>query len=100
MSDVFPCEDGHAQERSLFASVLKTVQAGDLWIADRNFYTREFLCTLDARGARCVIRQHQGLPVESVTSLRPLGRVETGKVAEPRVDVVDAQGGVHARGGG
>ena len=28
--DVFPCEDGHAQERSLFAAVLGTVRAGDL----------------------------------------------------------------------
>ena len=31
--DVFPCEDGHAQERSLFESVLHTVKAGQLWIA-------------------------------------------------------------------
>ena len=30
--DVFPCEDGHAQERSLFGAVLETVRAGDLWI--------------------------------------------------------------------
>ncbi len=28
-------EDGHAQERSLFTDVLKTVEANDLWIADR-----------------------------------------------------------------
>src|SRR5881275_1369091 len=39
--DVFLCEDGHAQERSLFGEVLKTVYGGDLWIADRNFCTRE-----------------------------------------------------------
>jgi hypothetical protein len=37
--DVFPCEDGHAQERSLLASVLPSVEAGDVWIADRNFCT-------------------------------------------------------------
>jgi IS4 transposase len=95
VSDVFPCKDGHAQERSLFAAVLATVQAGDLWIADRNFCTREFLCTIDARGASFVIREHQGLPAEIVSSLRPLGRVETGQIAEQRVRVVDAQGGVH-----
>jgi IS4 transposase len=95
VSDVFPCEDGHAQERSLFASVLATVQAGDLWIADRNFCTREFLCDIDARGASFVIREHQGLPAEIVSPLRPLGRVETGQIAEQRVRVVDAQGGVH-----
>ena len=34
-TDVFPCEDGHAQERSLLSSVLTSVQPHDLWIADR-----------------------------------------------------------------
>jgi IS4 transposase len=95
VSDLFPCEDGHAQERSLCTAVLRTVQAGDLWIADRNFCTREFLCDIDARGASCVIRQHRGLPCEIVSPLHPLGRVETGHIAEQRVRVVDAQGGVH-----
>jgi IS4 transposase len=93
--DVFPCEDGHAQERSLFGAVLKTVQAGDLWMADRNFCTRDFLCDLDQRGAGFVIREHQGLPFEILTPLRPLGRVETGKIAEQRVRVVDGQGVAH-----
>ena len=90
--DVFPCEDGHAQERSLFGVVLKTVQAGDLWIADRNFCTRDFLCDIDTRGASFVIREHRGLPCEIVSPLRPLGRVETGHIAEQRVRVVDGQG--------
>jgi hypothetical protein len=93
--DVFPCEDGHAQERSLFGSVLKTVQAGDLWIADRNFCTRDFLCDLDDRGAGCIIRQHRGLPFEIGTPLRPLGRIETGKIAEQRVRVIDKEGVAH-----
>src|SRR6266849_4026551 len=72
VSDVFPCEDGHAQERSLFGFVRKTVQAGDLWIADRNFCTRDFLCDIDKRGAGFIIREHQGLPFEIRTPLRPL----------------------------
>jgi IS4 transposase len=93
--DVFPCEDGHAQERSLFGSVLSTVQAGDLWIADRNFCTREFLCHIEARGAYFVMREHQGLPCDIVSPLRSLGRVETGHIAEQRIRVVDAQGGAH-----
>ena len=95
VSDVFPCEDGHAQERSLFTAVLGTVRPGDLWIADRNFCTREFLCNLDTRGAYFVIRQHRGLPFEILSPLHPLGRVETGHIAEQRVRVVDAQGGRH-----
>ena len=95
VSDVFPCEDGHAQERSLFGGVLKTVQAGDLWIADRNFCTRDFLCDIEKRGANFIIRQHRGLPFEIRTPLRPLGRMETGQVAEQRVRVVDGQGVAH-----
>jgi IS4 transposase len=95
VSDVFPCEDGHAQERSLFTAVLGTVRTGDLWIADRNFCTRELLCDMDTRGAYFVIRQHRGLPFEILSPLHPLGRVETGHIAEQRVRVVDAQGGKH-----
>jgi IS4 transposase len=95
VSDVFPCEDGHAQERSLFTAVLGTVRTGDLWIADRNFCTREFLCDMDRRGAYFVIRQHRGLPFEILSPLHPLGRVETGHIAEQRVRVVDAQGARH-----
>jgi hypothetical protein len=78
VGDVFPCEDGHAQERSLCGSALKTVQAGDLWIADRNFCTRDVLCNIDHQGAGCIMREHGGLPFEIRTALRPLGRVETG----------------------
>ncbi len=91
--DVCPCEDGHAQERSLVGCVLKTVQAGDLWMADRHFCTRDLLCDMDARGACFVIREHRGLPFEILTPLRPRGRVETGKMAEQRVRGVDGQGG-------
>jgi len=35
--DVFACEDGHAQERSLPKTVLSTIQANNAWVADRNF---------------------------------------------------------------
>ena len=95
VTDVFPCEDGHAQERSLFGDVLQTVQAGDLWIEDRNFCTREFLCEIDDRGAFFITRQHAGLPFEILSPLRSAGRVETGQIAEQRVRVVDAQGKAH-----
>jgi IS4 transposase len=95
VTDVFPCEDGHAQERSLFGAVLETVQADDLWIQDRNFCTCAFLCEIDHRGAAFITRQHAGLPFEIVNALRSVGRIETGRVAEQRVQVWDAQGGAH-----
>ena len=67
VTDVFPCENGHAQERSRFGAVLDTVEAGDLWIEDRNVCTRAFLCEIDQRGAFCVTRAHQRLPCEILT---------------------------------
>jgi hypothetical protein len=95
VTDVFPCEDGHAQERSLVGAVLETVHAGDLWIQDRNFCTCAFLCEIDQRGAGFITRQHEGLPFEPVNVLRSVGRIETGHVAAQRVQVRDAQGGMH-----
>ena len=71
------------------------MQADDLWIQDRNFCTCAFLCEIDSRGAGFITRQHAGLPFEVVTSLRSVGRIETGHVAEQRVQVRDAQGHAH-----
>ena len=93
--DVFPCEDGHAQERSMLGLVLETVQVHDLWLQDRNFCLCAFLCEIARRGAGFITRQHEGLPFEPVHVLRSVGRIETGHVAEQRVQVRDAQGGTH-----
>jgi hypothetical protein len=49
VTEGLPCEDGHAQERSLLGAVLATVAADDLWSADRNFCPRAFLAEMDAR---------------------------------------------------
>src|SRR3954451_20248277 len=49
VTDVFPCEDGLAPERSLLESVLLTIRAGEAWIADRNFCTTDFLFGIDRR---------------------------------------------------
>ena len=95
VTDVFPCENGHAQERSLFGPLLNTVKAGDLWIADRNFCTRDFLCEIDNRDAFFVTRQHLGLKFEILSPLRSCGRTATGQVAQQRVCVVDQQGDKH-----
>jgi len=64
-------------------------------IQDRNFCTCAFLCEIDQRGAGFITRQHEGLPFEPVNVLRSVGRIETGHVAEQRVQVRDAQGGMH-----
>src|SRR3954451_5866838 len=43
VTDVIPCEDGHAQERSMTAGILAMVRPGELWIGDRNFCTTPLL---------------------------------------------------------
>ena len=93
--DVFPCEDGHAQERSLLGQVLPTVHALDVWFMDRNFCVRDFLCGMAAQGAYFVCRQHQGLAFEALGSERSAGQTETGKVYEQWVRVIDAEGKAH-----
>lgn len=91
--DVVCCEDGHAQERSLLAEVLTLVQAGDLWIADRNFCTTKFLFGIAAKSARFVIRQHAStLTWDKAGRTRRSGRCDTGKLSEQTLWLTNADG--------
>lgn len=81
-TDMIPCEDAHAQERSLFTDVLARVAPKDLWMGDRNFCTVAFLEGIRARGGFYAIRQHGNFPVVSVGTLRSRGRCETGQLSE------------------
>ena len=81
--DVVLCEDGHAQERSLWDQVLATVAAKDPWIADRNSCTTDFLFGVAGRGGSFVIRQHAStLHCPLVGKRKARGRIETGAVFE------------------
>jgi len=93
--DVFPCEDGHAQERSLLNEVLQTVKKKDLWVADRNFCTIEFTCSIDDKDAYIIVRQHGNLPYTVVGKEKSAGKVETGKVFEQPIMVIDNFGQEH-----
>jgi IS4 transposase len=93
--EVFPCEDGHAQERSLLARVLQSVSAGEAWIADRNFCVRGFLLGIAARQACFVVREHEQLPWKPLGVLREVGQTETGTVAEQAIEVFDDAGKAH-----
>lgn len=91
--DVIPCEDGHAQERSLLAQVLPTIEQGDLIIADRNFCTMGFLAGIADRKAGFIIRQHGGsLRWELEGRRRKVGRIETGVVYEQWMRLLPEQG--------
>lgn len=91
-SDVFLCEDGHAQERSLLDEVLLRVQRGDLWIADRNFCTIDFMIGIAARPSTFIIRQHGQLKGTLVGRRRTKGKTGTGKVYEQEIRITDSQG--------
>lgn len=61
ISDVFLTQDGHAQERSLLDDFLDSVKPDDLWIADRNFGTPDFMIMINSRLANFAIRRHGAL---------------------------------------
>ena len=90
--DVFPCEDGHAQERSLLGEVLKTVAPRDLWVADRNFCTLMFLQGIVRSDGFFVIREHKNLPWEPISELCPVGKTDTGQLFEQKIQITDEQG--------
>ena len=95
--DVFPCEDAHAQERTLLPDVLQTVEPGDLWIGDRNFCTTGFLHGIQQRSAYFAIRQHaQNLRWELSGKRKSAGRSETGRVYEQPLQLLAKDGSLLA----
>lgn len=91
--DVFPCEEAYTQERRLLPEVLETVEADDLWIADRNFCTTKFLFGLDRRSGFFLIRQHGSTLSGKVLKgeRRRKGRCETGVVFEQALEITDPE---------
>jgi IS4 transposase len=92
--DVLPCEDGHAQERSLLPELLETVAPKDLWIADRNFCTVGFLFGIASRRGKFIIRQHGNLPYALKGRRKRVGETETGVVYEQAMEVSDDEGNI------
>lgn len=90
--DLFPCEDAHAQERSLLSEVLPTVQPDDLWIADRNFCTSGFLFGIAAQGGSFVIRQHAStLSWDEETKSKRIGRTHGGVLHERQLTLKNGE---------
>lgn len=85
--DIFPCEDGHAQERRLFGQVLASVKPGHLWIADRNMCTLEFLSGIAQRQSAFVIRAHQNLPWHPLDELQSVAVIAAGELFEQTIEI-------------
>lgn len=92
VTDVFPCEDGHAQERSLLEQVLPTVQKDDVWIMDRNFCVRHYLLRTEDAGGYFVVRQHKGLTFSESSPWRKTGNTEAGAVYEQDITIAGDAG--------
>ena len=94
--DVICCEDGHASERTLLPALLETVQRRDVWIADRNFCTTDFLLGIAARKGYFVIRQHgSSLRCQLTGRRKRIGQIETGVVYEQPLIIFDTNGESH-----
>jgi hypothetical protein len=93
IDEVFPCEDAHAQERSLLDQVLPCLQSGDLVIDDRNFCTVAFLMGMARRKVRFITRQHGRMPYQLQGQVRFRGFGSTGRVYEQALVVTDSKTG-------
>lgn len=85
VTDVIPCEDGHAQERALFDQVLPLVQQGDVWIKDRNFCTVDLLLGINGRKAFFVSRRHGNTTIVPQSDCSQEVETDTGWVRERKV---------------
>jgi len=93
IEDVIPCEDGHAQERSLLDQVLPLLRARDVLIDDRNFCTQAFLVGIARRKAKFITRQHSAMPCPTHGKCRYVGKSKTGRVYEQVATVRNPAGG-------
>jgi IS4 transposase len=95
ISDVVPCEDGHAQERSLTEEIIQAVVAGDCIIADRNFCTTKIVFGIARRLAFFIIRQHKSNVVWKAQGKRYLvGKDQRGReIYEQAVLLIDGESG-------
>ena len=90
--ELVPCEDGHAQERSLLPELLERIRADTVLVADRNFCTTQFLFGLFRRGADFIIRQHAStLTYRFEGCRRKIGRCTTGTLYEQTPVLTDVK---------
>ena len=85
LTAVVPREDAYTNERSLAADVLPLVAAGELWLADRNFCTEDYLGGIAGRGAFFLVRHHAGTHLHPQGAERYVGKNAGGELYEVQV---------------
>ena len=91
-TDVFPVEDGHAQERSLLDQVLPTIEKNDVLVMDRNFAVRSFLAGITKQQAYYIVRKHKGLAWSVAGEEKYAGKDEGNKIYEQLCTIEDDNG--------
>ena len=92
VTNVVPCEDGHAQERALVDPILELVKKDSLWVADRNFCFQRFLLGIAKQLGFFIIREHAGLKYKVASKLRRRGQSETGQILEQTIVIEEENG--------
>jgi hypothetical protein len=87
-------EDAHTQERALFDRI--PIEAGRLYIADRNFCVRSLLFRIMAAPAFFLVRWHRStLPFRATSRLHRRGRCRSGEIIEQTIEITDDEGVDH-----
>jgi hypothetical protein len=92
VTNIIPCEDGHAQERALVDPILDLVKKDTLWVADRNFCFQRFLLAIAKKLGFFVIREHAGLNYKVVSKLRKRGQSDSGMILEQGIVIEEEDG--------
>jgi len=97
IEDVLTCEDGHANQRTMFDQLLEKVSKKQCWFADSHFCTKKFLFGVNCRGAYFLVRQHGSLHGELVGRRRKLGGTTTGVAYEQKLRITDGNNQIIVR---
>jgi IS4 transposase len=90
ISDLCCSEDSYTQERRMVLDLLAKVQAGELWLADRNFCTAATLWEIQNNRAFFIIRRHaQNVRFRVTGPEQRIGVSETGVVYETPIAIED-----------
>ena len=88
LTDLIACEDAYTGERLRCSRPCSTwCRADDLWLADRNFCTDDYLSGIQERRAYFLIRHHAGSKLEPVGEERFVGCNDGGDVYEGPVRI-------------
>jgi hypothetical protein len=93
VTDIVPCEDAYAQERTLVPAILRSVRAGQVWMADRNFSTTAIIFGIHLADGAVIIREHGRSPnPEELGTPKRRGSVEAGEIYEQAVRITGDNG--------